>query len=180
MTDDIDKLQKDHLDFAKLLDLLEAEIGLFHRGEQPDYELMLEIFYCMTRYPDCFHHPKEELVFAKLAERDASTKPAVQELTLEHRVIAESGLQFVDNLNAALAGAVLTREAVEIPGLEYVARYRSHIEREERELFPLARTLLRRDDWTEIDAALEPSEAPLSGPQIEARYRSIRQQVAQA
>ena len=42
MTNDIDKLQKEHTDFAKLLDLLEAQIGLFHRGERPDYDLMLD------------------------------------------------------------------------------------------------------------------------------------------
>ena len=34
MTNDIDKLQKEHIDFAKLLDLLETQIGLFHRGER--------------------------------------------------------------------------------------------------------------------------------------------------
>ena len=64
MTNDIDKLQSEHTDFAKLLDLLEAQIGLFHRGEQPDYNLMLDIFYYMTHYPDRFHHPKEDLAFA--------------------------------------------------------------------------------------------------------------------
>lgn len=48
MTNDIDKLQKELADFAKLLSLLEAQIELFHHGEQSDYDLMLDIFYYMT------------------------------------------------------------------------------------------------------------------------------------
>lgn len=55
MTSTIDALQKEHTDFAKLLDLLEAQIGAFHRGERPDYDLMLDVFYYMTHYPDRFH-----------------------------------------------------------------------------------------------------------------------------
>jgi len=178
MTNDIDKLESEHTDFAKLLDLLEAQIGLFHRGEQPDYDLMLDIFYYMTHYPDRFHHPKEDLAFARLAERDSSTRPAVEELARQHRVIAESGSRFLDNLNAALAGAMLTRESVESPGLEYVTFYRSHMKMEERELFPIARTLLRDDDWAQIGVAIESTEDPLFGPQVEERYRTIHQQIA--
>jgi hypothetical protein len=48
ITNDIDKLQKEHADFAKLLGLLEAQIELFHHGEQSDYDLMLDILYYMT------------------------------------------------------------------------------------------------------------------------------------
>jgi hemerythrin-like domain-containing protein len=178
MTNDIDKLQSEHTDFAKLLDLLEAQIGLFHRGEQLDYNLMLDIFYYMTHYPDRFHHPKEDLAFARLAERDSSTRLAVEELARQHRVIAASGSRFLDNLNAALAGAMLTRESVEIPGLEYVTFYRSHMKMEERELFPIARTLLRDDDWAQIGVAIESTEDPLFGPQVEKRFRTIHQQIA--
>jgi len=178
MTNDIDKLQSEHIDFAKLLDLLEAQIGLFHRGEELDYNLMVDIFYYMTHYPDRFHHPKEDLAFAKLTERDSSTRPAVEELARQHRVIAASGSRFLDNLNAALAGAVLTRESVEIPGVEYVTFYRSHMKMEERELFPVARTLLRDDDWAQIDVAIHSTEDPLFGPQVEERFRVIHQQIA--
>jgi len=67
---------------------------------------------------------------------------------------------------------------VEIPGLEYVTFYRSHMKMEERELFPLARTLLRDDDWTQIGVAIGSTEDPIFGPQVEARYRTIHQLIA--
>lgn len=180
MTDYIDRLLREHTDFAKLLDLLEAQIGLFHHGERPDYDLLFDIFYYMTHFPDRFHHPKEDRAFAILAERDLNAKAAVEELARQHRVIAESGSRFLDNLNAALAGAMLKREAVETPGLEYVAFYRNHMKMEECELFPLARTLLRDDDWIGIGTATDSINDPLFGPQIDVRYRTIHRQIARA
>ena len=111
MTTDIDKPQKEHAEFAKLLGLLEAQIALFHLGEQPDYELMLDIFYYMTSYPDRFHHLKEDLAFARLAERDPDTRATVDELARLHRVIAQSASRFVDSLDAALAGATTGKKA---------------------------------------------------------------------
>ncbi len=127
MTNHIDKLQEEHAQFAKLLDLLEAQIGLFHHGEQPDYDLMLEIFYYMTHYPDRFHHPKEDLAFARLAERDPDIRGKVEELARLHRVIARSGSRFLKKLDVALAGAMLSRESVEIPAFEYITLYRNHM-----------------------------------------------------
>ncbi|HKI65321.1 MAG TPA: hemerythrin domain-containing protein [Burkholderiales bacterium] len=180
MTNDIDKLQKEHAGFAKLLDLLEAQIGLFHHGEQPDYDLMLDIFYYMTHYPDRFHHPKEDLAFARLAERDPEIRAKVEELARQHQVIALSGARFLDNLDAALAGAMLSRQSVEVPAREYVTFYRAHMTFEERELFPIARAKLADEDWAEINAAMDPGEDPLFGRMFDDRYDAVRRQIAQA
>ena len=92
----------------------------------------------------------------------------------------ESGSRFLDNLNAALAAAMLKRESVEVPVLEYVTFYRNHMKMEERELFLLARTLLRDDDWVKINVAIESTEDPLFGRQVEERYRTIHQQITRA
>jgi len=180
MTNDLDKLQMAHADFAKLLDLLQAQIGLFHRGEQPDYDLILDIFYYMTHYPDRFHHPKEDLAFARLAERAPDTRAKVEELARLHRVIAQSGARFLDTLDAALAGAILPRESVEVPALEYIALYRDHMNMEEHELFPIGRIQLRDNDWVDINAAIDAGEDPLFGWTVEARYRAIRRQIVRA
>lgn len=171
---DINNLQKEHANFAKLLDLLEAQIGLFHRGERPDYDLILEIFYYLTQYPDRLHHPREDLAFAKLVEREPATKAAVDELARQHRFIAESGTRFHDNLNTALAGAMITRESVEFPGLEYVTFFRNHMRMEECELFPLGQKYLREEDWAKVNAEIKSLEDPLFGPQVEERYRTIQ------
>lgn len=178
MTNDVDKLQKAHAEFAQLLDLLEAQIGLFHRGEQPDYDLVLDIFYYMTHYPDRFHHPKEDLAFARLAKRVPDIEAKVEKLARLHRLIAQSGSRFLEKLDAALAGAMLSRESVEIPALEYIALYRDHMKLEERELFPIARIRLDDGDWANVNAALGADEDPLFGRTVDDRYHVIHRQIA--
>jgi hypothetical protein len=41
MSDSIALWHAEHANFATLLDLLEGQLDLFHKGEKPDYELML-------------------------------------------------------------------------------------------------------------------------------------------
>jgi uncharacterized protein YlaN (UPF0358 family) len=38
----------DHLNFAKLLQLVDVQLERFHAGVTPQYELMLETMYYMT------------------------------------------------------------------------------------------------------------------------------------
>lgn len=80
MTDSIARLREEHIKFNGLLDLLERQLELFHRGDAPNYQLMLDIMYYMTHYPDVFHHPKEDLAFAKVKEREIKARPVVEEL----------------------------------------------------------------------------------------------------
>ena len=68
MPDTLDQWHTEHVNFAKLLNLLEAELDLFHEGDSPNYELMLDIMFYMTHYPDVLHHPREDLAFAKIKE----------------------------------------------------------------------------------------------------------------
>ena len=51
MSDPIALWHAEHANFAKLLDLLEGQLDLFHKCESPDYELMLDIMFYMTPLP---------------------------------------------------------------------------------------------------------------------------------
>jgi len=133
MTDALAALREEHLNFGKLLDLLDAELALFHQGESPNYELMLDIMFYMTHYPDMLHHPKEELAFAKLTRRDAGLRSAVEELTRQHELLRESGAKLVVELEDIVNGSIVSRQEVEGPGKAYVENFRGHMEREEAE-----------------------------------------------
>ncbi len=177
---ELDKLQAEHASFGKLLDLLQAQLAVFHRAEQPDYELMRDIFDYLTRYPDRFHHPKEDRIFEKLAQRDPSTRANVGVLAKQHQVIAHSGARFLQKLEAALAGAILPRQAVEAPAQDYIAFYRAHMKLEESQLFPIARLQLRESDWLELDATPTEAVDPLLGSKLQARYRAIQRRISMA
>jgi hemerythrin-like domain-containing protein len=59
----------EHVNFARLLDLLEAQVATFHRAERPNYDLMGNIVYYLRSFADRFHHPREDVAFARLVER---------------------------------------------------------------------------------------------------------------
>ena len=173
MVDIIQQLQKDHLNAARLLDFLEGQIGTLHDGENPDYPLMLDVMRYMTHYPGLFHHPKEDLVFEKLKARDASARSMVDNLVEEHRALAGKGGQFFESLSSAVSELLVPRETLESQGRDYIAFLRSHMDKEEGEVFPLAAKVLREKDWAEIDAAMELEEDPVFGKVLGEQYRTL-------
>ena len=179
MADNIARWHAEHGNFARLLDLLEAQLELFHAGEVPDYELMLDVMYYMTHYPDLFHHPKEDLTYARIKEREPGAGRVVDEVMKQHVVLRESGEKLVGRLDSIVDGAgIMARENVEVPGRTYVDYFRSHMQKEETELFPAARTVLRDEDWRAIDAAMRDQDDPLFGSSVAKRYETLHRQIA--
>ncbi|MBK6631399.1 MAG: hemerythrin domain-containing protein [Betaproteobacteria bacterium] len=104
MTHIIDNWRQDHANFSQLLDLLEAQVKRFLEAQTPNYDLMSDILYYMTHYPDIFHHPKEDLVSARAKELDASAGVVVDELMRQHVVLRESGEKLFELIQGILAG----------------------------------------------------------------------------
>ena len=177
MSNQIEKWKAEHVEFIRLLGMLKSQIGLFHQQAEANYELMLDIVYYLTQYPDRFHHPREDIAFAKLVERDASARPRVHELLGEHKVIAASGKRLVEQLNGILAGAILEREAVEMDAASYIVYYRQHMAREEADLFPRLEDVLGREDWRAVEDAITPQADPLFGREVGQRYQQLHRQI---
>ena len=58
MTEIIEILCREHRNMEKVLRVLERELGVFHRGDRPDYDVLLGIIDYFKDYPDSCHHPK--------------------------------------------------------------------------------------------------------------------------
>jgi hemerythrin-like domain-containing protein len=168
----------EHARFRRLLDLLEAQIGLFHDGVRPNYGLMLDIVSYLRYYPDRFHHPKENAVIARLRALDPQGAALLQRIEGDHDVIAHSGKQLLEQLEAIGAGALMARDAVEATAATYAAYYRQHLAREERELFPRAERVLDERDWAAVADSVPAGRDPLFGERIEERYRELQRQIA--
>src|SRR6202166_5346047 len=66
----IERLSQEHRNIEKLLAILEPELEVFDRGDRPDYEVIRAVISYFEVYPEVYHHSQEDLVFAKLRERD--------------------------------------------------------------------------------------------------------------
>ena len=178
MSDPIALWQEEHFNFAMVLDLLKDELDLFHRGKKPDYEMMLDIMFYMTHYPDVLHHPREDLAFARLLELDPSSRPVVDDLAEQHVRLKDFGEALVRSLESIVNGSITARDQVEVPGRAYIAEFRNHMLKEEKVILPLAAKLLSEGDWAAIAAAIRHIDDPLFGPKGQKRYASLRQQIA--
>jgi len=138
---------------------------------------MLDIMYYLTHYSDALHHPKEDLVFARIKARDAGAGPVVDALTTQHAQLRDLGVAIVQTLDDVVNGSIVSREHIDARVRAYLAALRAHIQTEEREILPLAARLISDDDWIEIDAAIANFDDPLFGAHVHDRYNGLRDHI---
>ena len=167
----------DHIHFAQLLDILEAQVSAFHRGESPNYALMADVLYYMRNFSDRVHHPREDVAYARLAERDPNTRLVVNRLLQEHRVLATAGDELLSRINEAGGDVVIPRASLEAAAATYLVYYRHHLSTEERDVMPRAAQALTEQDWAAVDATVPASPDPLFGGNVLERFESLRRQI---
>jgi len=178
MSDPVAAWRAEHQNFSRLLDLFAQEVAVFHAGERPDYELLLDIVTYLRHFPDLAHHPREDVAFARLAERDPSLGPMVARLQQEHRVIAAAGERMRDLLEGILDGTFAERVQIEAACATFLVYYRHHIQTEEQGILPRAAGLLDAADWKAIAQVHATAPDPLFGEAVEDRYRELRRKIA--
>ncbi|HZM34018.1 MAG TPA: hemerythrin domain-containing protein [Burkholderiales bacterium] len=171
MTNPVVAWHEEHAYFRRLLGLLRKELDVFHGGERPNYELMVEVVSYLRDYGDQVHHRREDEAFARLASRVPELELPLVRLQQEHRVIAHAGETLLERINAILEGAIVPREEVEMILATYLVYYDSHIAREEDSVLPRAERALGEEDWRAVkDAAPEAQDTD---------YASLRRRIAQ-
>lgn len=178
MTDPIALWHAEHVYFAKLLRLLQQQIDVFHTGERPNYELMLDVVTYLREYSDRFHHPREDVAFQRLATRCPDLELVLARLHQEHRVIALAGAVLLEQLQAVLDGTILPREQIESAAATYLVYYNSHIAREEDMVLRRAAEHLTAEDWDAVRDAVPSGPDPLFGADPEERFRTLRRLIA--
>jgi hemerythrin-like domain-containing protein len=177
LADPIARWHADHHNFARLLDLVERQIDAFHADKRPNYEVMRLIVYYLRHYPDRFHHPREDVAFARLAKRAPRLQLEIARRMQEHVVIAAAGEELLNCLDEIIVGGVIERARLEVAAATYLVYYRHHLAAEERQVIPRAVELLTPADWAAV-AAIPTEPDPLFEADFDARYSELREQIA--
>ena len=168
----------EHVYFNHLLKLLQRQVDVFHGGERPNYELMLDIVTYLREYSDRVHHPREDVAFARLAQKVPELALTLERLKQEHRVIANAGEALKELLTEILDDAVVPRADVEMAAATYLVYYDAHISKEEEDVIARAGRALSAEDWAAVKSAAPAVRDPLFGEAPEERYRKLRRQIA--
>jgi hemerythrin-like domain-containing protein len=169
----IEILQREHRNIEKLLDVIEQELGVFDRGEHPDYEVLGAVIDYFRHYPDTCHHPKEDLIYEKFKSRDPAQAKLVANLRAEHREGAARLRRAAHAIDNVLNDQDLLRDTVDRIVRDFVDGERKHIALEEREVFPAIVKALKAADWAEIALTLADRYGVPSQPAFEARFSAL-------
>ncbi|MDJ0948433.1 MAG: hemerythrin domain-containing protein [Alphaproteobacteria bacterium] len=175
MSSVIDDLRQDHANIAKLLDTLEDQVRLFEAGEVPDYDLLERIVDYFLDYPASVHHPKEDLVLAKLRARDPVGAEAVGDLGAEHEEIAVETRRFAATLEELLQEAEMPRDAFPRAVRDFVDREREHMNMEDSRFLPVAEQALTQADWDDVAQEFQEQEDPVFGRLAQERFATLRE-----
>jgi hemerythrin-like domain-containing protein len=158
-------LYAEHRSIAAVLSAMEALVREHRdRGMRVDPRVFRAMLYYLDVFPEREHHPKEEkLLFARIRARTHDGDAVLDELGREH----EAGARAIRELEQALVRFEEGGEA-EFPAFgaavdRFAGAYRQHIQKEERDVMPLAQRVLTAADWSEIEAAFAAHRDPLAG-----------------
>src|SRR5271169_5469075 len=123
----IERLSQEHRNIERLLAILERELEVFDRGDRPDYEVIRAVISYFGVYPEVYHHPQEDLVFAKLRTRDPVAAERVGHLAREHQKGSARLRRVAHAVDNVLADHEVLRQNVDIIVRDFIAHERRHM-----------------------------------------------------
>ena len=121
----IERLSQEHRNIEKLLAILERELEVFNHGDRPDLKVIRAVISYFEPYPEVYHHPQEDLVFAKLEIRDPAAAAKVGDLAREHQRGAERLRRVAHAVDSVLAGREILQQDVDTIVRDEADRFKS-------------------------------------------------------
>ena len=162
---------------ASLVKTLEWQIAEFERGGSPDYGLIRSALDYFLSFPDLYHHPKEDMVYARLRERDPDAARRIGDLRREHETLAARSREFSAGVIAVIDEAQVPRESLARWGRAFIDLQVAHMRMEEEVFFPAAVKGLTEADWRGLEAQMTREDDPLFGEHVGSRFEALRQSI---
>ena len=167
-------LRAEHKHIASVMEVFAQQLDAVATGELVDTHIMYETMDYMVSWPDRFHHPREDLVYGRVAEVDPSAADNVDSLQREHDVQGVKGRKLLADIDRWREGEI-TGDSVVKDGRDYIEKMYVHMNTEEEIVFPQIESVLSLDDWRElaVDDQLKPAADPLFGGRADREFRNL-------
>ena len=170
----IKALRAEHRHIASVMQLFGEQLKAIEAGELVDTHVVYEIMDYMVTWPDRFHHPREDLIYGRVAELDTGVADSVDSLQRDHDAMARAGSDVLRNIelwrDGEVAGAALVKS-----GRAYIDHMYEHMNSEEKVVFPQIESVLSEADWRELalDDQLRPVADPVFGSRVQREFRNM-------
>lgn len=170
-------LREDHARFSRVLSMIGRDARRL--VDEPDEVLPVfeEAVDYIVNFQNIHHHPREEIMFAKLADQDSSLRPTVKKLAGEHGAVGRVG----ESIQAMLrhASSELTsresRKRLAQKLEKFAGEMRTHIRQEEELLYSRVWDEFDENDWEDLADNAPPTD-PLERSQSR-RYPLLNEYV---
>lgn len=177
MANVVERIRKEHANMERLLLILDRQMDTFEEAGTPDYELLQEIVFYFSDFPDKCHHPKEDILAEKLLKTDADRAAPLRGLAEMHEELAQLTNRMAALLDRVMKDAEIPREKVVQATREFIGSQRHHMEMEERHFLPLAETLLSEKALDPPREDIFTRQDPLFEEQTEQRYTDLLEEI---
>jgi hemerythrin-like domain-containing protein len=167
-------LRAEHRHMGTVMQLFADQLKSIERGELVDTHVVYEIMDYMVTWPDRFHHPREDLIYARVAEVSASAADDVDTLQRDHDYTAKQGKALLQEIERWRLGEV-SGAAVVKRGRGYIDHIYGHMNLEEKVVFPRIEASLNLQDWRELaeDDELRAVGDSVFGPRVQREFRNM-------
>jgi hemerythrin-like domain-containing protein len=174
----IQQLIRDHRNMARLLDVLQEELEQYRHTKQVDSEVLSRLIDYILNFPDLRHHPREDLIFRHLKQKNPSNLQQMENILTEHRELAALTRRLSAAVRNLWQDVEMPRSAFEALIKRYIETHRQHMREEEELYFPEALASLRPSDWAKIETeAAPPGTDPLFGGRTDAEYQALHDRI---
>jgi hemerythrin-like domain-containing protein len=167
-------LRAEHRHIAGVMELFGDQLKAIDNGQLVDTHVVYEIMDYMVSWPDRYHHPREDMIYGRVAELDGAAADEVDTLQRDHDANAKRGRVVLAEIERWREGEV-SGAAVVKAGRGYIDHLYEHMNLEEKLVFPHIETVLTTEDWRELaeDDQLRPVSDPVFGPRVQREYRNL-------
>lgn len=167
-------LRAEHRHMSTVMQLLAEQLKSIEAGDLVDTHVVYEIMDYMVTWPDRFHHPREDLIYGRVAEVDEKTADEVDTLQRDHDHTAKLGNGVLQEIQRWREGEV-SGAAVVKKGRAYIDHIYEHMNIEEKVVFPHIEAVLTIQDWRELaeDDELLAVSNPVFGPRVQREFRNM-------
>ena len=173
----IEQLRAEHLGMAQLLAILETQVGLIEGAGEPDYPVIEDIVLYFLDFPDTCHHPKEDLIAARLLEMAPERAAPLLGLADAHRDAAVLTAKVAAVLGSVLNEEIVPRARIIGTVQAFIAAQRLHMQMEDEIFLPLAAALLGDAELAGLASAVFEHGDPLGRAEAEERFSRLKETV---
>lgn len=176
------QLNLDHYHFKSVLNCLQSEICCYESGStrRPELRIILDALDYIQVYPEVWHHPVEDLIFARLISKGVAEANLIGKVMEEHKIIEQHTQRLVALFEAVAKGCIVPADELVECAHHYIILQGSHLEREDELIYPLMEKYLAEQDWQDIETQHRQVLDPMFNLPQKQVYESLCQYVLQS